>query len=275
MRPPSWIHPSLRHTRAHGLHRHRPAPTPPGPVSLADHDPADTSGFDGAQERGARRRCAELGEELADLQERMYADAYTGGSRRVLVVLQGMDTSGKGGVIDHALGLLSPNGLRLTSFKKPTEEELAHDFLWRIEQALPDAGHGRRLRPLALRGRAGRAGARARRRDGDRAPLRRHQRVREEARRRRHGGHQVHAAHLRRGAAASGCWPGSTTPRSSGSSSPTTSTSGSTGTTTSRPTRSRWSAATPTRRPGTSYRATTSGTATGPSGSCCSRRCAG
>ena len=58
----------------------------------------------------------------------------------MLVVLQGMDTSGKGGVIDHALGLLSPNGLRLTSFKKPTEEELAHDFLWRIERALPDAG---------------------------------------------------------------------------------------------------------------------------------------
>ena len=81
-----------------------------------------------------------MGEELADLQERMYANAYTGGSRRVLVVLQGMDTSGKGGVIDHALGLLSPSGLRLTSFKKPTEEELSHDFLWRVEKALPDAG---------------------------------------------------------------------------------------------------------------------------------------
>jgi PPK2 family polyphosphate:nucleotide phosphotransferase len=58
----------------------------------------------------------------------------------VLVVLQGMDTSGKGGVIDHVLGLLSPNGLRVTSFKKPTEEELSHDFLWRIDQALPGPG---------------------------------------------------------------------------------------------------------------------------------------
>jgi PPK2 family polyphosphate:nucleotide phosphotransferase len=58
----------------------------------------------------------------------------------VLVVLQGMDTSGKGGVIEHALGELNPIGLRQTSFKKPTEEELAHDFLWRIERALPDAG---------------------------------------------------------------------------------------------------------------------------------------
>jgi len=58
----------------------------------------------------------------------------------VLVVLQGMDTSGKGGVIDKTLGQLSPNGFRLKSFKKPTEEELSHDFLWRIDRALPDAG---------------------------------------------------------------------------------------------------------------------------------------
>ncbi len=70
----------------------------------------------------------------------MYAKAYTGGSRRVLVVLQGMDTSGKGGVVDHALGQLRPSGLRVSSFKKPTEEELSHDFLWRVEKALPEPG---------------------------------------------------------------------------------------------------------------------------------------
>ncbi len=70
----------------------------------------------------------------------MYAQAYTGGSRRVLVVLQGMDTSGKGGVVDHALGQLRPSGLRVSSFKKPTEEELSHDFLWRVEKALPEPG---------------------------------------------------------------------------------------------------------------------------------------
>jgi PPK2 family polyphosphate:nucleotide phosphotransferase len=58
----------------------------------------------------------------------------------VLLVLQGMDTSGKGGVIKRALGLLDANGLRVNSLKKPTEEELSHDFLWRIERALPDAG---------------------------------------------------------------------------------------------------------------------------------------
>ena len=112
---------------------------PKGPVSLADRDSGDASGFDGSKKQ-AEKALAELGDELSDLQERLYADAYTGGTRRVLLVLQGMDTSGKGGVVDHVLGLLSPHGLRLTSFKKPTKEELAHDFLWRIEQSLPGPG---------------------------------------------------------------------------------------------------------------------------------------
>ena len=110
-----------------------------GPVSLADLDPGDTSLFDGSKQE-AKKALAELGEELADLQERMYAAAYTGGSRRVLVVLQGMDTSGKGGVIQHALGLLNPNGIRQTSFRKPTKEELAQDFLWRVEKEVPAPG---------------------------------------------------------------------------------------------------------------------------------------
>jgi PPK2 family polyphosphate:nucleotide phosphotransferase len=107
--------------------------------SLGDRDPAATPGFEGGK-RAGEKALRDIGPELAELQERMFADAYTGGRRRVLVVLQGMDTAGKGGVIDKALGLLSPNGFRLKSFKKPTEEELAHDFLWRVDQALPDAG---------------------------------------------------------------------------------------------------------------------------------------
>ena len=111
----------------------------PGPVRLADLDAGATPGVEGGREE-AQRALADLAEELADLQERLFADAYTGGRRRVLVVLQGMDTAGKGGVIDKALGLLSPNGLRLTSFKRPTEEELAHDFLWRVDRALPAPG---------------------------------------------------------------------------------------------------------------------------------------
>ena len=106
---------------------------------LDDLDPASTPGFDGGK-RDAEKSLRSLGKDLADLQERMFAQAYTGGSRRVLVVLQGMDTSGKGGVVDHALGLLQPSGLRVSSFKKPTEEELSHDFLWRVEKALPEPG---------------------------------------------------------------------------------------------------------------------------------------
>ena len=112
---------------------------PQGPVTLADLDPAATPGFTGGK-REAEKALRDLGSELAELQERMYAEAYVGGRRRILVVLQGMDTSGKGGVVKKALGLLDPNGLRLKSFKKPTEEELAHDFLWRIDRALPEPG---------------------------------------------------------------------------------------------------------------------------------------
>lgn len=112
---------------------------PPGPVDLSAIDPAGQPGFDGDKTDG-KDALPELGGELAELQEKLFAEGYTGGSRRLLLVLQGMDTSGKGGVLDHTVGLLSPSGLALKSFKKPTDEELAHDFLWRIERALPAAG---------------------------------------------------------------------------------------------------------------------------------------
>jgi PPK2 family polyphosphate:nucleotide phosphotransferase len=82
-----------------------------------------------------------MADELADLQERLWAEGTVGSERRVLVVLQGMDTSGKGGVLRHTIGLVDPQGVRITSFKAPTDEERAHDFLWRIEQGLPGAGY--------------------------------------------------------------------------------------------------------------------------------------
>jgi PPK2 family polyphosphate:nucleotide phosphotransferase len=82
----------------------------------------------------------ELGERLGAQQEALYAEAAGGGHRSVLLVLQGMDTSGKGGVIEHAAGLVNPQGLHIASFKKPTSEELAHDFLWRIRRQVPAAG---------------------------------------------------------------------------------------------------------------------------------------
>ncbi|HEY9289672.1 MAG TPA: PPK2 family polyphosphate kinase, partial [Microlunatus sp.] len=64
----------------------------------------------------------------------------TDGGRSVLLVLQGMDTAGKGGVIDHVVGLVGPSSAHIRAFKKPSPEELSHDFLWRIRKALPGPG---------------------------------------------------------------------------------------------------------------------------------------
>jgi PPK2 family polyphosphate:nucleotide phosphotransferase len=73
---------------------------------------------------------------LADLQERLWAAQ----GRSVLVVLQGMDTSGKSGTVEHVFRGVSPMGLDVAAFKAPTEEERAHHFLWRIERRLPAPG---------------------------------------------------------------------------------------------------------------------------------------
>jgi PPK2 family polyphosphate:nucleotide phosphotransferase len=112
---------------------------PPGPVDLSAIDSHGKPGFDGGKADG-KKALPELGAELADLQEKLFALGYTGSRQRVLLVLQGMDTSGKGGVLSHTVGMLEISGVALKSFKKPTEEELAHDFLWRVERALPASG---------------------------------------------------------------------------------------------------------------------------------------
>lgn len=78
--------------------------------------------------------------QLAAFQEALYAEGATGGTRRVLVVLQGMDTSGKGGVIKHVLTGVNPQGVHVVSFKKPTDEEMRHHFLWRVRPQLPGPG---------------------------------------------------------------------------------------------------------------------------------------
>jgi PPK2 family polyphosphate:nucleotide phosphotransferase len=84
----------------------------------------------------AAKQLVSTGEKLDKLQEAFFA----GSRRAVLLVLQGMDTSGKGGTIRHACGLVNPQGLHIRSFKKPTKAELRHDFLWRIRRALPEPG---------------------------------------------------------------------------------------------------------------------------------------
>ena len=110
-----------------------------GVTALSDVDSRSTPGFDGGK-KDAKKAMAVLGDELADLQRRLYANGTGDDPRSMLLVLQGMDTSGKGGVIRKAVGLVDPLGLRITSFKQPTPEELEHDFLWRIENGLPQPG---------------------------------------------------------------------------------------------------------------------------------------
>ncbi|HEU4946254.1 MAG TPA: PPK2 family polyphosphate kinase [Kribbella sp.] len=112
---------------------------PPGPVDLSAYDTRATPGFAGNKEEGKLALDA-LGPELSEWQERLYAEGRKGGERSVLLVLQGMDTSGKGGVIRHGAGLMDPQGLRITSFKAPTPAEKRRGFLWRIRQALPGPG---------------------------------------------------------------------------------------------------------------------------------------
>jgi PPK2 family polyphosphate:nucleotide phosphotransferase len=112
---------------------------PAGPVDLSAIATDDTPGL-GDDKADAEQALADLGPELADLQERLWAERTAGSTERVLLVLQGMDTSGKGGVLRHTVGLVDIQGVKLTSFKAPTDEEKQHDFLWRIEKAVPEPG---------------------------------------------------------------------------------------------------------------------------------------
>jgi PPK2 family polyphosphate:nucleotide phosphotransferase len=108
---------------------------------VADIDTSATPGFTG-KKADAQPLQAQRSERLAELQEMLYANNKAADDKRsVLLVLQGMDTAGKGGIVKHVVGAANPQGIRYTSFGKPTEEELAHDYLWRIRKALPPAGH--------------------------------------------------------------------------------------------------------------------------------------
>ena len=113
---------------------------PSGPVDLSVYATDGTPYFKGGKAEG-EEELAGLGPRLLDLQTKLYAHRGEPDAPRVLLVLQGMDTSGKGGVLKHTVGLVDPVGVRITSFKAPTEEERAHDFLWRIEKAVPERGY--------------------------------------------------------------------------------------------------------------------------------------
>ena len=109
---------------------------PGNAASLYDRDPRDTALFDGGKSEG-RKEAARLNAELETLQEVLYAE----GKHKVLVVLQAMDTGGKDGTIRHVFDGTNPQGVQVASFKKPTPEELGHDYLWRVHAHAPSAGN--------------------------------------------------------------------------------------------------------------------------------------
>ncbi|MFI5805846.1 polyphosphate kinase 2 family protein [Streptomyces sp. NPDC051561] len=112
---------------------------PAAPVTLSSYA-ADATPVGPREKAAGVAATTAIGPRLADLQERLYAASTAGDTRRVLLVLQGMDTSGKGGTVKHVIGHFNPSGCRIRAFKAPTEEERSHSFLWRITKALPEAG---------------------------------------------------------------------------------------------------------------------------------------
>ncbi len=113
-------------------------------LDLSKVDPASTPGFDavgkGSGKKEGEKSLAAGAVELAGLQEMLYANGLMGDQRRILLVLQAMDTAGKGGIVGHVVGSVNPYGVHIAAFKAPTEEEKAHDFLWRIRKQLPAPG---------------------------------------------------------------------------------------------------------------------------------------
>ena len=104
-------------------------------VSLARYDPADRSASSSFKEKDIRELTA-LSARLDKLQDVFYASA----KHKLLIVLQGMDTSGKDGTVRHVFNAVDPLGVRVASFKAPTEEEKSHDFLWRVHRQVPGNG---------------------------------------------------------------------------------------------------------------------------------------
>jgi PPK2 family polyphosphate:nucleotide phosphotransferase len=107
---------------------------------LADIDPDSTPGFDGGKKAG-EKALLEGADELADLQEKLFAQSLFGGGKSILLVLQAMDTAGKGGIVGHVVGQVNPQGVKAFGFKSPTDEEKQHDFLWRVRKQLPLPGY--------------------------------------------------------------------------------------------------------------------------------------
>lgn len=112
---------------------------PGGQLSLKRYDPDDTGDYkqnDQGKEK-AKAETAKLIASLDGIQERLYANA----TRSLLIVLQGMDTSGKDGTIKSVMSGVNPQGCKVVAFKAPSKDELAHDFLWRVHREVPPKGY--------------------------------------------------------------------------------------------------------------------------------------
>jgi len=109
--------------------------TPHANVDLSKWSTSTTDGFDGNKQQGAALLPV-LNERLADLQAMLYAES----KRKLLIVLQGMDTSGKDGTIKHVFRIINPVGVKVKDFKRPNDVELAHDYLWRVHEHTPRNG---------------------------------------------------------------------------------------------------------------------------------------
>lgn len=108
-------------------------------LKLDAFDPDDAGDYkkNEAGKAKAKAATAEYIEQLRSLQDRLYA----GAGRALLIVLQGMDTSGKDSTIKHVMSGVNPQGCRVATFKQPTRQELAHDFLWRVHREAPEKGY--------------------------------------------------------------------------------------------------------------------------------------
>lgn len=107
---------------------------PGSKVKLKDYDPDDTPGENKRDD--AEKQLDDLGAAISELQELLAAAQH----QSMLIILQGMDTSGKDGTIRHVFSRVNPQGCYVHSFKEPTDEDLAHDFLWRVHKYTPGKG---------------------------------------------------------------------------------------------------------------------------------------
>jgi PPK2 family polyphosphate:nucleotide phosphotransferase len=119
----------------HTVHTKRYAVEPGKKVRLEEWDPNDTSGFEGTEE-DARKDAVSLDKTLDELQELLFAEH----KHKVLVVLQAMDTGGKDGTIRRIFQGTNPSGIRVAHFREPSQDELDHDFLWRVHKQVPGSG---------------------------------------------------------------------------------------------------------------------------------------